>query len=203
MSWFLKGIKRGIRTEKFPKEKPLEVAPWSTKIEGEGKVNCPTNAIEDNKWAQEKCVFCRRCFPSYKPTGDVNIFKVEKRNPTFRKSFYIYPIDVGTCGGCNLELKLLTSPQYDMSRFGIFFTNTPRHADALLVMGIMTEGMREALMRAYEAMPEPKLIILLGACAISGGLLGLPPEIKGDVRIAGCPPNPYTILKALVETKGD
>ncbi|BDC18563.1 NADH:ubiquinone oxidoreductase [Acidianus sp. HS-5] len=202
MSWFLKGIKRGIKTEKFPKEEPLDVAPWSTELKGEGKVDCPTNAI-DNGWEKEKCIFCRRCFPEYKPTGNVNIFGVEKNNTTFKRSFYIYPIDVGTCGGCNLELKLLTSPQYDMSRFGIFFTNTPRHADALLVMGIMTEGMREALMRAYEAIPEPKLVILLGTCAISGGLLGLPPEIKGDVKIAGCPPNPYTILKALMEAKGD
>jgi len=88
-----------------------------------------------------------------------------------------------------------------MTRFGIFFTNTPRHADALVVMGIMTEGMREAYMRAYDAMPEPKLVIALGACAISGGIFGsgIPDP---DVVIPGCPPAPYTILDALVRAKG-
>lgn len=201
MSWFLRGLRKGIKTEKFPKEKPLEIAPWSTRLKGDGEVDCPTNAIKGGKWEPGRCVFCRRCYPAYRPTGDVDIYAVGRTVGLFKKSFYLYPIDVGTCGGCNLELKAISSPQYDMTRFGIFFTNTPRQADALVVMGVMTERMREVLFNAYEAMPKPKLVIALGACAISGGIIGAGSEIKPDVVIPGCPPNPYTILKALIEAR--
>jgi Ni,Fe-hydrogenase III small subunit len=203
MNWFLRGIRKGIKTEKFPKENPIDVAPWSTELEGKGKVVCPTNAIENDHWNSEKCIYCRRCYPSYSPTGNIDIYKIHREINIFKRSFYIYPIDIGTCGGCNLELKMISSPQYDMTRFGIFFTNTPRHADALLIMGIITEGMKEPLLNAYEAMPEPKLIIALGACAISGGILGNSSPIKPDVIIPGCPPNPYVILKALIKAKGE
>lgn len=202
MNWFLKGIKKGIKTEKL--EEPKDVAIWSTRIvkTGESETYCPTNAINE-EWNPEKCIFCGRCYPQYSPNGDVNIFEIKQSNKLFKRSFYLYPIDVGTCGGCNFEVKLLTSPQYDMSRFGIFFTNTPRHADALLVMGVITERMKDVLHKAYDAMPNPKLIIALGSCAISGGIIGEKPEIKPDVIIYGCPPNPYTILKALIKAKGD
>lgn len=202
MNWFLKGLIKGIRTEKFPKEEPKEVALWSTRLKGSGEVNCPISAINKGVWNAENCIFCGRCYPSYIPSGDVNIFEVKNSNKLFKRSFYVYPIDVGTCGGCNFEVKLLTSPQYDMSRFGIFFTNTPRHADALLVMGVMTEKMKEVLKRAYDAMPEPKLVIAIGTCAVSGGIIGEKADIKPDVVVYGCPPNPYTILKALIEAKG-
>lgn len=204
VNWFLRGLLKGIKTEKFPKEEPKEVALWSTKIEGkeQGEVYCPANAI-DVKWNPERCIFCGRCYPSYSPNGDVNLFEVKNSNSLFKRSFYLYPIDIGTCGGCNFEVKLLNSPQYDMSRFGIFFTNTPRHADALLIMGVMTERMKEVLKRAYDAMPDPKLIIAIGTCAVSGGIIGEKPDVKPDVVIYGCPPNPYTILKALIKAKGD
>lgn len=196
--WFIKGLRKGIMTEKYPKD----IAEWSTEIEGKGQANCPTNAIDNGKWIKERCIFCRRCYPNYKPNLNPNIFDVKTTQPLFRKSFYLYSVDSGTCGGCNMELKLISAPEYDMTRFGIFFTNTPRHADALIVMGVMTEKMREVIKRAYDAMPEPKLIILLGACAISGGIIGNGIPLDAVVEIAGCPPNPYTILEALVKVKG-
>ncbi len=164
---------------------------------------CPTSAIGDGHWDPEKCIYCRRCYPSYSPTGNIDVYKVHRKVELFKRSFYIYPVDVGTCGGCNLELKMISSPQYDMTRFGIFFTNTPRHADALLVMGVLTERMKEPLLNAYEAMPEPKLVIALGACAISGGIMGNGSPIRPDVVIPGCPPSPHVILKALVKAKGE
>ncbi|EQD29443.1 NADH ubiquinone oxidoreductase, 20 kDa subunit, partial [mine drainage metagenome] len=106
------------------------------------------------------------------------------------RSFYLYPVDSGTCGACNTELLSILSPQYDASRLNIFLTNTPRHADALVIMGVYTEGMDDVVSKAYEAMPDPKLIITLGACAISGGVIGKAPVLsdKATVEIAGSPP---------------
>ncbi len=201
--WFLKGIKKGVKTEKFPYEQEKSPPLWPSKISGSGKAECPTNAIENGKWNSEKCIFCRRCVPNYQPDGDQNLFDVSKGEKTFKRSFYVFPVDTGSCSGCNMEFFNIFSPQYDSSRLGIFMTNTPRHADALLVMGIMTDGMREALELAYEAMPEPKLVIGLGACALSGGILGTPPLPKDqyNIRISGCPPSPYTVLKALLKAK--
>ncbi|WP_338601830.1 NADH-quinone oxidoreductase subunit B family protein [Sulfolobus tengchongensis] len=196
--WFVRGLKKGILTEESPKD----IAEWSTEIEGKGDVVCPTNAIENEKWIKERCIFCRLCYPNYRPNLNPRIYTIKSINTFFKKSFYLYPIDSGTCGGCNLELKLISAPQYDMTRFGIFFTNTPRHADALVVMGILTEKMREVLEKAYDAMPEPKLVILLGTCAVSGGILGEKIPLDSVVEIPGCPPNPYTILEALREVKG-
>ncbi|QGA54302.1 NADH:ubiquinone oxidoreductase [Sulfolobus sp. E5-1-F] len=195
--WFIRGLRKGIMTEKYPKELPE----WSTEIQGQGNANCPTNAIKDEKWIKEKCIFCRRCYPNYKPNLNPRIYTVKKTQPLFKKSFYLYPIDSGSCGGCNMELKLLSSPEYDMTRFGIFFTNTPRHADALIIMGVLTEKMKEVLRKAYDAMPEPKVIILLGACAISGGIIGEGIPLEAAIEIAGCPPNPFTILEALTRVK--
>ncbi|WP_425487479.1 NADH-quinone oxidoreductase subunit B family protein [Metallosphaera tengchongensis] len=199
MNWFLRGIKKGVVTEKrFPEVLWPSTLEWREK----GEVKCPTGAISGGEWYPNKCVFCRHCETALSPTGKPLGFKVEKEEPTFKKSFYLYPIDVGTCGGCNVELRLISSPQYDMTRFGIFFTNTPRHADALVVMGVLSPRMEEVLRRAYDAMPEPKLIILLGVCALSGGVMGVPPDVRGDVLIPGCPPTPESILRALVKAKG-
>jgi Ni,Fe-hydrogenase III small subunit len=203
--WFLKGVRKGVKTEKFPRSEPVEIARWSTEIAGSGEANCPTDAITNGKWDMTKCIFCRRCLPGYEPTGKHEIFTVGEKMHQFRKSFFIYPLDSGACGACNTELHALTAPQYDMHRLGIFFTNTPRHADAIAVMGVWTEGMEEPLKRAYDAMSDPKMIILMGACAISGGIIGEGALKSGEynVAIAGCPPNPYTILAALIRARGD
>lgn len=203
--WFLKGARKGIKTEKFPRQNPVEIATWSTEIKGSGEAKCPTDAITDGKWNMDRCIFCRRCLPQYSPDGNHEIFQVKQQMTQFRKSFYIYPLDSGACGACNTELHALTAPQYDMHRLGIFFTNTPRHADAIAVMGVWTERMEEPLKRAYDAMSDPKMIILMGACAVSGGIIGESAMKSGDynVTIAGCPPNPYTILSALIKARGE
>lgn len=203
--WFFEGLRKGKKTEKFPYAPPSEPPLRPSRIVGEGEVECPTNAIYENEWDAGKCIFCRRCEPSYTPTGEQSIYSIYSTEKAFRRSFYLYKLDSGACGACNVELGTIFDPQYDANRLNIFITNTPRHADAIVIMGVQTEGMKEALERAYEAMPEPKLVIALGACAISGGIIGNSPMGKGkyNVEIAGCPPSPYTILEALIKTRGD
>ena len=203
--WFIRGIRKGIKTERFPEESPGEIAPWSTALKGSGSADCPVEAIVDGKWIFDRCVFCRKCLPAFSPTGDYNIFEVRGKDENFKKSFHIFPLDSGACGACNAELHNIAAPQYDMTRFGIFFTNTPRHADAIVIMGVWTEGMEKALDLALDAMPGPKLIIAMGACAATGGIIGkgAMKNEKYDVIMGGCPPNPYTILSALGKAKGD
>ncbi|MGC8608500.1 MAG: NADH-quinone oxidoreductase subunit B family protein [Thermoplasmata archaeon] len=202
--WFLKGLKKGIKTEKFPLADPVSAPDWPSRLTGNFSELCPVEAITREGWVQERCIFCRRCIPNMHATGEQNIFAVKRSDDTFRRSFHLFPIDSGTCGSCNMEFLSIFSPQYDANRFGIFLVNTPRHADAIVVMGVMTDDMKEVLEKAYEAMPEPKLIIAMGACAITGGIIGKPPleREKYNVEIAGCPPSPYTILAALNMAKG-
>ncbi|AAT43410.1 NADH-quinone oxidoreductase subunit B family protein [Picrophilus oshimae] len=194
--WFLKGIKSGIKTEDIYKS---EYKPqWSTEITGSGDVKCPTNAISNNTWDSRRCIYCRRCYPEYNINGndDISIISgsIDKK---FRKSLNIYSIDSGTCGACNSELFSISIPEYDLTRYHIFFTNTPRHADAIILSGIYNESMKDVIDNALGAMPKPGYLILLGACALSGGIIGSGHEIKAVLEIPGCPPNPYTILKGL------
>ena len=115
-------------------------------------------------------------------------------------------VDAGSCNGCEHELTLSTSPYYDLQRFGLNVVASPRHADVLLVTGPVTTRMRDALLSAYAAMPEPRRVAALGDCALGCGVLGLREEIAGpvedflpiDLRIPGCPPPPGQIAEALL-----
>jgi Ni,Fe-hydrogenase III small subunit len=205
-NWFFRGLKKGRMTSKFPASEPESVSPWSTRPvrAREGLVTCPTDAIAGDSVVMEKCISCGRCSGSFDPEGSVSTSISKKVEPHFRRSFNIFMIDTGSCGACNLEVKALSNPIYDMHRLGIFFTSTPRHADALLVVGVLSDEMKEPLRLAYEAMPDPKLIFAIGACAISGGIIGKGVEevVQADVLVPGCPPNPFTILDALIKSKG-
>jgi formate hydrogenlyase subunit 7 len=128
----------------------------------------------------------------------------------FRGSLHIRHVDAGSCNGCEAEIKMLTNPYYDMHRLGIFFTPAPRHADLLLVTGAMTRAMVDPLRQTYEAMPEPRLVVAVGACACSGGIFANSPFTLGgiehvlpvDVFIPGCPPSPLTLLHGLLLAVG-
>jgi Ni,Fe-hydrogenase III small subunit len=105
---------------------------------------------------------------------------------------------------------MLTSPYYDIHRLGIFFTASPRHADLLLVTGPITRAMEGPLLRTYEAMPDPRLVVAVGACACSGGIFGpsalthggLSEVLPVDAFIPGCPPAPLTLIHGLLLTLG-
>ena len=124
----------------------------------------------------------------------------------FRGSFHVRHVDAGSCNGCEAELRALLSPFYDLHRLGIFVATSPRHADGLLVTGPITVAMREPLLRTYEAMPDPRLVIAAGACACTGGVFAGSPLVSGpleavlpvDAFIPGCPPSPLTLIHGLL-----
>jgi len=123
----------------------------------------------------------------------------------FRKSLAIREVDTGSCNACEMEMNALTNPVYDIERFGIHITASPRHADALVVTGPVTVNMERPLKDVYKHTPDPKLVIALGDCAINCGAFKGSYAVTGpvdrhipvDVRIPGCPPRPVEILQAL------
>jgi Ni,Fe-hydrogenase III small subunit len=124
----------------------------------------------------------------------------------FRRSLHIRHVDAGSCNGCESELQALNNPFYNLHRLGIFFTPSPRFADLLLVTGPVTKAMYEPLKAAYEAMAEPRWVMAVGTCAVSGGIAGgnyacgtgLEGVLPVDIYLPGCPPNPAAIMEALL-----
>lgn len=126
--------------------------------------------------------------------------------PERRGSLAIRHVDAGSCNGCEHELTLASGPYYDLQRFGLGVVASPRHADVLLVTGPVTSRMREPLLTAYNAMPEPRRVAALGDCALGCNILGTAEDVVGpveavlpvDLRIPGCPPTPDAIAEALL-----
>jgi len=124
----------------------------------------------------------------------------------FRRSLHIRHVDSGSCNGCESELQALNNPFYNLHRFGIFFTPSPRFADLLLVTGPVTNGMHEPLKKTYEAMPAPRWVMAFGTCAVSGGIAGggyacsngLEDILPVDLYLPGSPPNPAAIIESLL-----
>ena len=126
------------------------------------------------------------------------------------RSLHVRHLDTGSCNGCDWEIAALLNSYHDLQRLGIDIVSSPRHADLLLVTGIMTRNLEEAARLTYEAMAEPRLVVAVGACAISGGVFagtyagrsGIAEVLPVDVRVPGCPPRPEALLEGLLVAVG-
>ena len=123
----------------------------------------------------------------------------------FGRSAHVRHLDAGSCNGCDWEVNALLNPYHDVQRLGIDFVASPRHADVLLVTGVVTRNLEEAVLRTYEAMPEPRLVVAVGACAVSGGVFADSPVVRGlaglipvDAYVPGCPPRPEALIEGIL-----
>ena len=129
----------------------------------------------------------------------------------FGRSLKLRQVSAAGCNGCEMELGACGNVNFDMGRFGIDFTASPRHADGIVFTGPVSKNMAPALLDAYKSIAEPKIVIAVGACAISGGLFAesdqlnrtVLDEIKIDLYVPGCPPHPLTFINAVLDLLGN
>lgn len=200
---------------------------------------CPTRAIRIDEARKVqldlgKCVFCTECVSAC-PDGVISYTTDhrlaassredlvlsgsearlaraldEKSRRLFGRSLKLREVCAGSCNGCEAELTALGNVVFDLGRFGVQFVASPRHADGIVVTGPVTGNMRAALRATYEAVPGPKLVIAVGACAISGGPFAGSPQahdgagstVPVDLYVPGCPPHPLTVLDGILRLLG-
>jgi len=226
-NWVLKGLRTGIKSGNYPDivEDTPGISPGrpaGTRLDGapaeELAGRCPTGALVQQAGGvaieHGRCVHCFRC----QDGGEIEAAweagyewgalaaDQQKLARIFGRSLHIRFVDAGARGACVSEARQLNNPYYNMHRLGFFVTPTPRNADVLLVAGPVSDAMRLPLRKAYEAMPTPKRVVAIGACAISGGVFGPSFAALGgarevvpvDVVVPGCPPPPLAILHGLL-----
>ncbi|PNU19994.1 hydrogenase [Geothermobacter hydrogeniphilus] len=198
--------------------------------------DCPTRAIELKEGAPVldlgRCLFCSNCVCPHdiiKFSNDYRLAVRKRKNlflgreelplaeslddklkKLFGRSLKLRVVSAGGCNACEADCNVLGVPTYDLGRFGIQIVASPRHADGLLMTGPVTRNMQAALLDTYAALPEPKLVIASGACAIAGGPFCDSPETNSgvgellpvDLYVPGCPPHPYTLLDGLLRLLG-
>lgn len=199
---------------------------------------CPTDAIafRDGRpnFDLGRCLFCSDCVEAC-PEGSIRYTQdyrlatrtredlvmtgealkladalEAKTRRLFGRSLKLRQVSAGGCNACEADLNVLGTVVFDLGRFGIQFVASPRHADGIVITGPVSENMRSALLATYAAMPAPKLVIAVGACAISGGPYIDNPEVHNgcgsllpvDLFVPGCPPHPLTILDGLLRLLG-
>ncbi len=199
---------------------------------------CPTDAINKEQGFRldlGRCLFCPECSRAC-PEGAIQFTRQYRLATSQRddlvlkerdnlhlagrlgasiyrvlgRSLKLRQVSAGGCNGCEADVNVLNTVVFDLGRFGIQFVASPRHADGLLITGAITQNMRLALEKTYEAVPKPKIVIAVGACAISGGPFRDHPEVMNgadkllpvDLFVPGCPPHPVTILDGLLRLLG-
>lgn len=176
---------------------PLDAVKMSTEFELAQKDRSLLRQIPEKK---EK-----RVIPD--PSYEVILNELQKEvGKKFKRSLQIREVSAGSCNGCDLEINALNNPFNDIERLGISFVASPRHADMLLVTGPVSRNMELALVKTYNATPDPKLVVAVGACACSGGIFkdcyatrrGVDTVLPVDVYIPGCPPRPQAIIHGLL-----
>ena len=145
-------------------------------------------------------------------TGEVALARAldEQMLRLFRRSLRLRSVVAGSCGGCEAEMVALGNVVFDLGRFGIQFVASPRHADGIVITGTVNRNMELALRKTLEAVPLPRIVIAVGACAISGGPFrggtetgdGVPADLSVDLYVPGCPPHPLTMLDGLLRLLG-
>ncbi|MFZ0730655.1 MAG: hypothetical protein WBC64_00955 [Methylovirgula sp.] len=236
-NWVLKGLRTGIKTSGYRSAaeaarglspgQPRGAALRSQEDAAALVERCPTGAIaaDDGGVAidQRRCVDCFRCRADVAEPGvpwregfewaayaDEVAAMRRKLDRAFGRSLHIRFLDAGACGACMSEARQINNPYYNMHNLGFFMTPTPRNADILLVAGPVSDAMRLPLRKTYEAMPSPKRVVAIGACAASGGVFGpsfaaaggVADLIPVDVVVPGCPPPPLAILYGLMVVVG-
>lgn len=230
-SIFTKAIKKGIVTIPYPASK----ANIPLRSRGALKVNeycnlckscisvCPTKAIsiEGKKIIVNhgSCIFCGKCVEScikgalqhsthFELAYEDGVTLLNNKiKSIFARSLQIRHLDSGSCNACDWEMMAMTNPVYDLQRLGIDIVPSPRHADILLVTGVVSKNIEQVVKMTYEATPEPKLVMAVGACAIDGGIFkdsiavlnGADKVIPVDVYVPGCPPRPEAIIFGLLK----
>lgn len=228
----IKDIKNAAVTENF-RGLPKINAEKCTNIE-ECRNICPTKAITEYLSIDlGKCIFCGECerictfgaikFTNFHKIGSTSrgnlitkgeldpIKSTEFIKKTFGRSLKLRQVSAGGCNSCEMELNACSNANFDMGRFGIEFVASPRHADGIVITGPITKNMAKALEDTYLAIAEPKIVILVGACAISGGIFGVDGQgseelnreflekYKVDLYIPGCPAHPLSIINAILD----
>jgi len=229
--WVINGIRAGIKTTAYPARMEtaagvslgLPVGGVYAANEIDALISrCPTRVFSDSDGQiivdHRRCIHCYRCVRGVeRPVdweqtyewGTVRDGQHEFGRP-FARSIHICVVDAGDCGACLNEVKQLNNPYYNMHRLGFFITPTPRHADVLLVVGPVTDHMKFALKKVYDAMPTPKRVVAVGACALTGGVFaesfvcakGVADVLPVDVEVPGNPPPPLAILHGLLVATG-
>jgi len=213
----------------------LSTAPCEAGCEACREV-CPTAAIQLDPLRLDlgRCVFCSECVAAcpegkiaFTPDprmgagarGDLVIREGDEPRAVavsaalarlFGRSLRLRQVSAGGCNGCEMELNALGNVNFDLQRYGIEWVASPRHADGLVLTGPLTRNMRDAVRLAWEAMPEPRFLVSVGACAISGGLYdgavgvdrGFLDEVGPVLFVPGCPPHPLTFIQAILDLLG-